>query len=170
MKYTFTDTDANGVVTTHNIEIDDATIAALDASAFARFVAQDLAPENAAALTSVVTANIARTFPIWQAQMLDPANIRHMGDAHALDQATPRTAAPGETIAANDGAVLKVGTDGKVYRNGVRLGAAVASQGLVHGTGLYMHGQNDGKWWEWTGSAWRLLSGVVELDPAVFSP
>ena len=168
MKYTYTDTDANGVVTTHNIEMSDDTVAALDAFNLARAVAQDLAPENAAALTALVTANVTRAYPILQAQMLDPENIKKQGDAHGLDQATPRSVTPGGVIAANDGAVLKVGTDGKVYRNGVRLGSAVASQGLVHGTGLYMHGQSDGKWWEWTGTAWRLLTGVVELDPAVF--
>ena len=167
MKYTYTDT-VNGVLLTHEVELDDATMAALDANNLARAMAQDLAPENAAALTALVNANVARMFPIWQAQMLDAANIKRQGDAHALDQATPRFVLPGNFIAANDGAVLKLDAEGKVYRNGQRLGNNAASQAMVYGTAMYMHGATDGKWWEWTGTAWRLLTGVVALDTDVF--
>jgi len=144
VQYTYTDT-VDGVAQTHLIEMDDA------------------------ALQALAVADAARAFPPWLAQILAPASLQQMSAAYDAEQAAPRYVNPGGFAADNEGAVLSLDASGKVFRNGVRLGAAIGSRALVYGNGLFVHGASDGKWWEWTGSAWSLLSGVRELDPAIFT-
>lgn len=112
----------------------------------------------------------ASLYKNWTANALDLANLLNVDKAHSLYQSTPRYLVPGDAPTADaKGAVVSVHADGAVYRNGMRLGAAMTKRVLLYGDGLFMLGKTDNKWWEWTGAAWIDRSAAT-LDPAIFTP
>lgn len=112
---------------------------------------------------------VASLYRNWVANSLDLANLLNVDKAHSAFQATPRYIMPGDApVSDAKGAVVAVHADGSVYRNGMRLGAAMTQRALLYGDGLFMKGKTDGKWWEWTGAAW-IDRSTWTRDPAIFT-
>ena len=83
------------------------------------------------------------------------ATMEAVALASALSGPIPPSYVPPDRFATMpDGSILTVGTDGSVYLDGGRLGAAKVSKLVRFGKSVYGLGLTSPLWWQWTGSTW----------------
>lgn len=163
LKETTTGADGLPVVVTRTYEWDDATADTLNAASIAAFMRIPDAQFDEIA---------ARNFAAFARANIDAAVAHQMAaydkaaDA-VLSGKAPRYLLPGDGQRAFDAtdAILTVGADGAVYRDGVRLGGAFVSALCCYGATIVGKGKTDGQTYRWDGTRWL----VVSVDPTVIT-
>jgi hypothetical protein len=171
--YSWTET-TDGVAVAKSVNMDDATIDALNAAGLAAYTRLPAASLDAALGTYL--AALVRADPAVVGALLT-RDAQVLGRAYDAQEVEVRdvASATDPAIKTADGGRLSLDADGFVYLDGQRLQVGTVKVAVarlrVIGKSIYGLGKTDGTWWQYTGTGatgWVKVD-ATRIDPSLFT-